>query len=151
MPTCKLCGAEIIQESRSDRQFCSDAHKQKYWRQKHKEDQAEAQDDELTALRTKVADQGQRIVDLEQETIRLRALLDIERRYHADHERRSFKAWLRKQPAASIGALGQRILADALLPPLASRAMYEARLRSHKYAADELQEFAHLWKLMLLS
>jgi hypothetical protein len=151
MATCKQCGAEL--SGRADQLFCSDNKnkcKMAYWRAQHKKDQSEAQDNELSTLRTKVQDQDQHIAELEQETIRLRALLDIEQRYHADHERRSFKAWLKKQPTHAIGDLGQRILADELIPALGSRAGYEARLRYREYSPDDQQEFAHLWKLMLL-
>jgi hypothetical protein len=92
----------------------------------------------------------QRIDDLEVEVKRLHSLLDIERRLHADHMRRGFKAWLKKQPAASIGELGQKIQADASLPALSSRAGYATRLRAQNYTQDELHELDELWKLMLL-
>lgn len=158
MATCKHCGAEFT-GGRSDQQFCDNHNKCKmaYWRKQQKKDQAEALADELEAVRVKVREQvhiiesqGQRLKDLEQEVTRLRALVDVEQRYHKDTQPRTLKAWLKKQPAHAIGELGQRLLADEFLPPRGSRSGYEQRLRSHNYSADDLAEFAHLWKLMLL-
>jgi hypothetical protein len=92
----------------------------------------------------------QRIEELEQQVAHLTFLLNIEKRYHQDTQARSLKAWLKKLPVSAIGELGQRLQADTFLPPRGSRAGYEARLRQHNYSQDDLHEFEHLWKQMLL-
>lgn len=88
-----------------------------------------------------------RIAELEQEVTHLYYLLDIERRCHQDTQVRGLKSWLKKQPAS---ALRQKLLADQFLPVRGSRGLYEAYLRKTAYSPDEMHEFAHLWKSMLL-
>jgi len=125
-----------------------------YWRKQHKETQAQERTftemlSELVELRTKVADQAATIEELEQQVMRLQNRLDLERRFHGDHNVYSFPAWLKKQPASP---LRDKLLAAQLLPPRASRAKYEAYLRhTLKCSQEEMDEFTHLWKLLLLS
>lgn len=137
---CLYCGQEI-QGKRKSRKFCNDAHKQAYWRRQHQQDQQTALLTELEQLRVQVHDQTQEIA-------RLTALLNVEKRYHQDTQARGLKAWLRKQPPSPLGT---RLLADDLLPVRGSRGLYEAYLRNQHCTADEMQEFAHLWKALLLS
>jgi hypothetical protein len=144
---CKNCEKPLpapVPGGRRVREFCTNACKQAHYRKAHQVAGVEQAKDALTEAR-------RRIAELEQENTRLLNRLDIERRFHADHEKRSLKAWLKKQPAASIGALGQRILNDALLPPRGSRSFYQASLRAKGYSQDDLAAFEHLWKLLLLS
>ncbi|GHO88134.1 hypothetical protein [Dictyobacter formicarum] len=145
---CLYCGA-IIEGKRKSRKFCNDAHKQAYWRKQHQGEQSQELLSELEELREKVHDQAQTIEALEQETMRLHNRLDLERRFHGDHSTYSFLAWLKKQ---SPSALRDKLLASSFLPARASRAKYEAHLRyTLQCSPEEMDEFAHLWKLMLLS
>lgn len=135
------CGKLLPPGLRRNRAYCNNACKQAHYRQVH---QASGPG-ESSALE----EARQRIAELEEENTRLLNKLDLERRFHADHERRSFKAWLKKQHA--ISEVGQRIRSDDFIPAMGSRSLYEAYLRKQKYSSDELAEFEHLWKLMLLS
>lgn len=162
MTTCRLPGCTNDVDGRADKQFCSLAHKQKYWRDQHRQDQAQgstftAMLSELVDLRAKVEDQThtieemeQRLEEQEEELFQLRRKLDLDRWYHKDTQARGFKGWLRKQSQEVRGDLGQRILADDLLLSRGSRAGYESRMRSQHYSQEDLQEFTHLWKLMML-
>jgi|SRR5579859_1693940 len=145
---CKNCGAELPsihpdlhKRGHRARLFCDNkgACKQAYYRKKGQRNEI----DELARVRKELA-------DLEQENSQLRQRLDVERRFLGDHQKRTFKAWLKKQPAASIGLLGQRLLQDELIAVQGSRAFYQAQLKSKGYTADEIAEFINLWKLMLL-
>jgi hypothetical protein len=119
------------------------------FRKQHQAEQSEALLAELEELRTIVRDQAQTIDALEQEGMRLRNRLDLERRFHGDHSTYSFAAWLKKQ---SPSPLREKLLAALLLPARTSRAKYEAYLRYTLHCSpDEMDEFTHLWKLMLLS
>lgn len=100
-----------------------------------------AEIERLTSLLTDESEQGQEIA-------RLKHLLDVDRWYRTDTARRNFKAWLRKQPATSLST---KILDNALFPNQGSRAQYEAYLRREESSADELHEFANLWKALLQS
>jgi hypothetical protein len=145
---CLYCG-EIVQGKRKSRKFCNEAHKQAYWRRQHQTEQPEALLAELEALRATIRDQAQTIETLEQEGMRLRNRLDLERRFHSDHSTYSFAAWLKKQRPSP---LREKLLAASLLPARASRAKYEAYLRYALHcSSEEMDEFTHLWKLMLLS
>jgi hypothetical protein len=149
MKNCKYCGQELPVGTHGKREFCDDAHKQKYYRQQHQQDQTEALLAEVAQLRTQVKDQAFAIEELGKEVTRLRSLLDIERAYLADTKRRGFKAWIKKQPSS---AFIQKLLADSLLPVQDTRSHYEYRLRYLLHCTDdELLEFTQLWKLMLLS
>lgn len=145
---CLYCG-EIVQGKRKSRKFCNEAHKQAYWRKQHQAEQSEALLAELETLRATVRDQAQTIEALEQEGMRLRNRLDLERRFHGDHSTYSFPAWLKKQ---SLSPLREKLLAAPLLPVRTSRAKYEAYLRyALQFSPEEMDEFTPLWKLMLLS
>ena len=139
---CLYCGKEVP-KGRGTRQFCHHAHKQAYYRRKRHQREEQETVRELEEAR-------QRLEELEQQVSHLTFLLDIEKRYHQDTQARDLKAWLKKQPVSAIGELGQRLQADVLMPPRGSRAGYEARLRRNHYSQDDLHEFEHLWKQMLL-
>lgn len=157
---CKCgCGRSVEQvPGRRKREFYSDACRQRYHRAKqrpsHEQDQAQGTTlsemlSEQAELRTKVADQAATIEELEQQVMRLQNRLDLERRFHGDHSVYSFPAWLKKQPASP---LRDKLLAAQLLPARTSRATYEAYLRHKLHCSpEEMDEFTHLWKLMLLS
>lgn len=152
MKNCKYCGEELPEGTHGKREFCSDAHKQKYYRQQHQQDQAQGRTftemlSELIELRTKVADQAQTIEELEQEITRLKTRLDIERRY-LENTAHTFLAWLKKQPSSPVA---EKLLADQLVPARGSRALYEAHVKRLHCTEDERQDFIRLWKLMLLS
>lgn len=147
---CLYCGA-IIQGKRKSRKFCHAAHKQAYWRRQHQGEPPGPSQELLTEveeLREKVRDQAHTIETLEQEGMRLRNRLDLERRFHGDHRPYGFPGWLKKQ---SPSPLRNKLLAS-LLPARASRAMYEVHLLyTVRCSPEEMDEFTHLWKLMLLS
>ena len=90
----------------------------------------------------------QHLAELEQENRQLRQRLDLEQRYHQDHQVRGFKIWLKKQIGHT--AFTRRLLSDELVPPRGSRGTYEAYLRRQRYSLEEMREFEHLWKAMLL-
>jgi hypothetical protein len=145
---CLYCG-EIVQGKRKSRKFCNEAHKQAYWRRQQQAEQSEVPLAELEALRATIRDQAQTIEALEQEGMRLRNRLDLERRFHGDHSMYSFPAWLKKQGPSP---LREQLLAAPFLPVRASRAKYEAYLRYALHCSpEEMDEFTHLWKLLLLS
>lgn len=145
---CKNCGKllPVTVGGRRAREFCNNACKQAHYRKAHQspEPLRQEQSEELVAALV-------RIEELEQENRQLRSKLDIERRFYADHEPRSLKAWLKKQPIASLGDLGRRLRVDEMLFPRGTRAFYQAQLRAQGYTKDDLAEFADLWKAMLLS
>ena len=144
---CKYCDQELPAESNPRRAFCNDAHKQAYWRQQHQQDQGEALFAEVEQLRTKVSDQAQEIEAQAREIAQWRARLDIEKRYLEDTKPRTFRSWLRKQPASP---LREKLLEDSLTPARGTRAHYEAHVR-RLCTEEEHQDFVRLWKLMLLS
>jgi hypothetical protein len=95
---------------------------------------------ELVELRTKVSDQAQTIASQKH-------ALEVDVWYHLDSEARGLKAWLKKQRKTP---LIEKLLADQFLPAKpTSRAMFERYLRSKGYTADDLAEFAHLWKALI--
>ena len=145
---CKYCDHELPAGSNPRREFCNDAHKQAYYRQKHQADQSAALLTELSELRAKVADQAQTIEELEQQVTHLHSLLDIEKLLLAD-KKRSFKAWLKKQPSSPFI---QKLLADPNLPTMDTYNHYQYRLRvSLRGTPEEQDELTRLWKLMVLS
>jgi hypothetical protein len=141
MKLCKYCGNELAANSNPRREFCDDAHKMKYYRQQHQQDQSEALLAELEQLREQVSDQAQEIARLEH-------LLDVEKRYYQDTQAHTFKAWLRKQPPSPVA---EKLTADTLVPVRGSRALYEAHVRRLHCTEEEHQDFIRLWKLMLLT
>jgi hypothetical protein len=145
---CKYCGTELPAESNPRRAFYNDAHKQAYWRQQHQQDQGEALLAEVEQLRAKVSDQAQEIEEQAHEISRWRARLDIEKRYLEDTKPRTFRSWLRKQPASP---LREKLLTDELTPARGTRSHYEAHVRLLHCSEEEHQDFVRLWKLMLLS
>lgn len=112
---------------------------------------------ELIDLREKVHDQEKTIVELgiekaemASELSRLYHRLDVERRFLDDKEKLPFKSWLKKQDSP----LKEKLCSDeyyAQLLPKGTRRHYEYRMRVHWHCTEEeLQEFARLWKLLLL-
>jgi len=90
------------------------------------------------------------IVALEAEIQRLKDLLAINKRFHADTEVRHFKSWLRKHPQPSESDFFQRFLTDTRLPQHSSRAMYEAKLKLYAYSEEDIHLFEETWKDMLV-
>lgn len=113
------------------------------------EDQAEVQTSELKELRAKVADQAQRIEEQTRDISRLYDRLNVEKRYIQERgsKQRGFKAFLKKQPKTPFI---EKFLADDFAMPRDTRAHYEYRLGLLHCTEEEQQEFADLWKLMLL-
>lgn len=146
---CKYCGNELPAGINSRREFCNDAHKQAYYRQKHQQDQAAALLAELEQLRTQVRDQKQELDEQASEISRLRERLDLERRYLEDSKQRGFKSFLRKR---SSSPLIERLLTDVLFKDRDTLTHYQYYLRHHFHCTEEeMQEFASLWKVLLLS
>jgi len=149
---CKYCHQELP-EGRSNRQYCSDAHKQAHYRQIHpvKPVQAEASIAELTEhverLQSLLKIEQARNTELETENMRLTSRLDIEQRYY-DSQPRNFRAWLRKQPRTDL--IG-RLLDRENLPLKGSRVLYEAHVRALRGPDTDMQEFSDMWRKMLLS
>lgn len=142
---CKYCGQELPPPKPGGHRmqmYCNDAHKQAYYRRLRKEQPGEAQ-----ITRHELAAAQARIAELEHQIAHLEYVLDLEKRFYQDTQARGFKSWLRNQAPSSFR---QKLLADTLLPARGSRAYYEAHLRNMKYSAGEIEEFRHLWKLLLL-
>ena len=170
---CKYCGQELPAGTHGKREYCSDAHRQAYFKKQHQQaqeqtvtqlkeelaelrakvaDQVQGQTftqmlSELTELRAKVADQAQTIEEQAREISRLFDRLDVKKRYLTDTKRRSFKGFLKTQPETPLIA---KLLADQFFLPLDTRAHYEYRLRLHHFTDEEMREFTELWELMLL-
>jgi small-conductance mechanosensitive channel len=146
---CKYCHQELP-AGRSNRQYCSLAHKQAHYRQSR---QAQTtivlteQAEYVERLQALLAIERSRNDELEQQVTRLTTRLDIERRYY-DSQPRAFRGWLRKQPRTDL--IG-RLLERDTFPLKGSRALYEAHVRVLKGPESDLQEFADLWRCMLLS
>jgi endogenous inhibitor of DNA gyrase (YacG/DUF329 family) len=138
---CKACGRPIAPtRTPRQREYCNQACKQRDYRRR-KTEEASASDQDILA----------RIAELEAENARLREQLNVEARYRMDTEARHFKPWLRKQRLYTPGSFAQRFVDNKVLPPQASRAHYEALLRSARYSDEEIETFRDLWKAMLLS
>ena len=130
---CKNCGRPIAQKAgkgHPKREYCDNGRcKQAAYRQRKEQKEQQAK---------------KRIAELE-------ARLDIEERFRTDHRKRHFKSWLRSHPQPSDTPFFRRFLDDRDIPPEASRAMYEARLRLHKdrYSEEDVLLFQDAWKRML--
>jgi len=147
---CKYCDHELPIGSNPRREFCNDAHKQKYYRQQHQADQNAALLAELEQMRIQIRDQAQEIEEQASLISKLRERLDYERRYLEDTARYPFKTWLKKQ--WPVSPLAEKLLADPhiqLIHGARTRAYYEAQAR-RICTEDELREFQQLWKRMLL-
>jgi len=92
-----------------------------------------------------------RIAALEAEVHKLQQRLNIEERFHTDTEVRHFKSWLRQHPQPQDSDFAHRFIADTRLPQHASRAMYEAKLRTYNYSTEDIHLFEEMWKNMLFS
>jgi hypothetical protein len=163
---CKYCDQPLPEEKtgRRPREYCNNAHRQAHYRQNHQPalvmvptatlNKAQARIAELeqqavtlASIRVELAISQEQIKELDQQVLRLHNLLDLERRYY-ESKAYSFKAWLKKQPQSEFT---QRILADQLFMPRDTRAHYEYYMHRMKYSQEEIQQFADLWRLMLLS
>ncbi len=92
-----------------------------------------------------------RITALETEVQRLKERLAIEERFRTDTEVRHFKSWLRSHDQPQDSDFAKRFRADTRLPQHASRALYEAKLRSCGYTVEDITFFQEAWKAMLFS
>jgi hypothetical protein len=92
-----------------------------------------------------------RVVELEMEVQRLTERLDIEERFRTDTEVRHFKKWLRSYDQPQDSDFAKRFMADTRLPQHGSRALYEAKLRSCGYTAEDITLFQEAWKTMLFT
>lgn len=139
---CKYCQKELPSPGPGGhrrREFCDRACKQAHYRATHPK---------KAAMSTQKFEEAKaQIEELELEVMRLTNQLDLERRYLEDEKPRSFKAWLKKQPSTPFI---QKVLADKLFEPRDTRGHYEYRLRIRNYTEDEIREFVHLWKRMLV-
>ena len=168
---CKCgCGQQIEEKPGGHRQrlFFDDAHKMRWHRQQHQDDQHAALLAELAVLRAKVTDQAHTIEErsrevekllglvsqlqdyrqtLEQENTTLKNRLDVERRYLEDIMPHTFKSWLKKQPSSPWRI---RYLSDQLVPARGSRTLYQAHMKRLNMSDEEMEDFIRLWKLMLL-
>jgi predicted RNase H-like nuclease (RuvC/YqgF family) len=163
---CKYCGKEVEQiTGKKTREYCSDSHRQLAYIQRHKQEKSKssheqpqvllAQLEDLSTqnaqLRKYIRDKDIEIDDLSSQLARLRLQLDVEKRMLQDDQnktKRSFKAFLKKQ---RVTPLISRILADPLFETRDTRKHYQNRLHYRLNATEEeLQEFADMWKLMLL-
>lgn len=158
---CLYCSQEI--QGRKSRKFCTDAHKQAYWRKQHQPETTDSAalsreveaaqttiaelEDDNSRLKTLLSIEQERVTELETQITRLTRLLDVERRYY-DSQPRHFRGWLRKQPRTD---LIERCLARDTFPLKGSRAYYEAQVRALSGPETDRQEFADLWRRMLLS
>ncbi len=143
---CLACGRPLQQlgGGHRKRRYCDDAYRQHAHRARQAQEergQREASDQNAQA----------RIAELEAENARLRQRLDAEARFHMDTEARHFKPWLRKQRIYTPDSFARLFVDDKALPPQASRAHYEALLRSLHYSDENVETFRDLWKAMLLS
>lgn len=92
-----------------------------------------------------------RIVTLEAEVQQLRERLAIEEQFRTDTEVRHFKKWLRSHDQPQDSDFAKRFMADTRLPQHGSRALYEAKLRSCGYTAEDITLFQEAWKTMLFT
>jgi hypothetical protein len=159
---CKYCGKDLEQiPGKKAKEYCNGSHRQMAFKKRKKVEmpvqKVEAPGGELleelraqnAALHKYIRDKDVEIDDLSAQLARLRLHLDVEKRFLQDKkEKRSFKAFLKKQPATPLIS---RIVADPLFLARDTRLHYENRLHYHlKCSEEELQEFVTLWKLMLL-
>jgi hypothetical protein len=147
---CLYCGTELPEQQAGGhrrRTYCNRACKQADYRKRQSQAQQPTDNQaRMRALEQQLADGQERIAELELQVMRLHNRLDLERRYY-EQKAYSFKAWLKKQPQTEFS---KRILADQLFMPRDTRAHYEYYMRRVKYSPEDIQEFADLWRLMLL-
>jgi hypothetical protein len=143
------CENDLPNGVRSTRKFCSDACKVAYFRQRHKEDQPEAETGKVEALQVRVRILEQTIDDQAKEIARLAEKLNVEKRFLQERstQKYGFRAFIKKQP---VTPLIEKLLADPFTMPRDTRAHYEYRLPLLHCTEEEQQEFTDLWKLMML-
>jgi hypothetical protein len=147
---CKNCGKLLPAPEpggRRVREFCGNACKQAHYRKAHQVLADRGANEGSTEAQRRIVKLERENADLLQQIMRLQNQLDVERRYHQDIKPHGFKSWLKKQPASP---LVKRLVEDELVPVRGSRSIYEAHLRKQQYSPDDMHEFAHLWKAMLL-
>jgi hypothetical protein len=170
---CLACGRPLTQlgGGHRKRRYCDEACRQRAHRARQaqeKREQRETSDQEQSARLKKLEEEKQallkessrqagealqqklQIEKLMAENAGLRRRLDVEANYRMDTRQHNFKPWLKKRPF-SPGSFVQRFVDDKALPPQASRAHYEAFLRSEHYSEEDIETFRDLWKAMLLS
>ncbi len=119
------------------REYCSDVCRQKAYRKRS---------GQLTGKFRQLKD---RINDLERQVEVLKTRLYVEERLQRDTQVRHFKAYLRRHPHPLDLNFYQRFLADPRLPQYASRALYEAKLRTYGYDTVDIHLFRDAWYAML--
>ncbi len=148
--TCKYCGAPIVQKGgrgHRKRVYCNDAHKMKDRRHK----QAEKQQAAATQAQAQIAALEKQVKELEK---RLLAVQSVNERFRNDTQVRAFGSWLEKQARYYAQTpFGQRFLdgrKNRILPPRASRAMYES-IMYHQlgYSTEDIETFREAWREML--
>jgi len=92
-----------------------------------------------------------RIAAFETEIQQIQERLAIEERFRTDTEVRHFKKWLRSHDQPQDSDFAKRFMADTRLPQHGSRALYEAKLRSCGYTAEDITLFQEAWKTMLFT
>ncbi len=170
---CLACGRPLAQLSggHRKRRYCGEACRQRARQaeQAKAEREGSRQSDQEQAARLKKLEEENRallresarqaaealqqkvqIEKLQVENARLRRRLDVETNYRMDTKQHNFKPWLRKQRLYTPGSFAQRFVDDKALPSQASRAHYEALLRSVHYSSEDIETFRDLWKAMLL-
>lgn len=75
--------------------------------------------------------------------------LDHEKRMRLDTQEHHFKKWLRSHDQVRGVDFFKRFLADSRMPEHASRALYEAKMRSAGYSQEDVYLFQDAWKTML--
>jgi hypothetical protein len=159
---CKYCHRELAAEAHGKRQYCNDACKQAYYRQRVEHDQQQ----DIEALRAQVErleaeikkrdeqieDRDAQLVQMSEALTHLKRWINLEYLFLEDTQVRGFISSIEARRPRT--PLIERILAHWKrlgLPPRADRYTFEAPLRIWLRATDEeLLQFRDLWKLMML-
>src|SRR5258708_19551932 len=137
--TCKYCGDTIVEKGgrgHRKRVYCNDAHKMKDRRHK----QAEKQQAAATQAQAQIAALEKQVKELEK---RLLAVQSVNERFRNDTQARYY----------AQTPFGQRFLdgrKNRILPPRASRAMYES-IMYHQlgHSTEDIETFRAAWREML--
>ena len=120
------------------REYCSDICKQIAYRERKAQ---------LISNTRQLQD---RIRELEERVQVLEARPKLEERVRADTTVQHFKTYLRRHPQPRDTDFFTRFLADIRLPQHASRALYEAKLKTYGYQTEDIHLFHDAWLTMLL-
>jgi hypothetical protein len=155
-PICKRagCGKPAIPiEGRRKKEYCSDACRQKDYRNRKRDatgQEIERLRAQLQIMENQLSEEPLYIAELEDKVQKLQAQSNFEECLRADTQVRHFKSWLRKQPQPRDTDFSKRFLADSRLPQHGSRALYEAKLRAYNYSAEDISLFRDLWLTLML-